>query len=86
MKEQKWSKVNGDDKSWFGKLCNEEQHANQQVEQNFEIFSAENNVRKRRLQKQIEILKVKKGKCNLLNNVTYFRSEKLFDLVICGKC
>ena len=76
----------GDDKLWFGKHCNEEQHAIQPIEQIFEIIRVENNVRKRRLQEQMEILKVKKGKKrNLLSNLTYFESEKLLDLVIGGK-
>jgi hypothetical protein len=43
----------------------------------------ENNVKNRRLKEQMEILEVKKEKEHqLLNNGTYFESEKLFDLVV----
>jgi hypothetical protein len=62
--------VNGDDKSWFGKHCNEEQHASQPVEQSFEIIRIENNVRKRRLMEQMEILKVKKEKKHTISSTT----------------
>lgn len=86
MKEHKRSRVNGDGVSWFGKHCNEKQHTNTSAEQNFEIIKVENNLGKRRLKEQLEILKVKKErKVNLLNNVTTFESERLFSLVIGGK-
>jgi hypothetical protein len=86
MKEHERSRVNGDDKLWFGKHSNEELHASVTTEQNFELIRVENNVGKRRLQEQVEILKVKKEKkLNLLNNLTYFESGKLFGPVVGGR-
>ena len=68
MKEHERSKVNGDNKSWFGKHCNEEQHTNEPAEQNVEIIRVENNAKKRKLKEQMEVVKVKRDrKSNFLN-------------------
>ena len=83
MKEHANSKAKRDDKSLFGKHCNDEGHSSEEAEQKFETLHIETSTRRRKLKEQLEIVKAKKeGKQVLINNVTQFESEKLFGLVI----
>jgi hypothetical protein len=77
MKYNEGSKVNGEDKLWFGEYCNEEQRTNQPAKQNFEIIRVENNVRKRRQQEQRKILKLEDEKKHKLFNDVSSRSAKM---------
>ena len=77
------SKGKWDDKSLFRENCNNEGHSSEATEQKFKTFHTETSNRKRKLQKQLEILiGEKEGKQILIDNVIKFKSEKLFELVL----
>mgnify|MGYP000994481297 CR=1 FL=1 len=86
MKEHAKSKAKWNDKSLFGKHCNDERHSSKAAEQKFEIFLHPGTfARRRKLEERLEIVEAKKEeKQILMNNVTTFESEKLFGLVIGG--
>ncbi len=76
LKEHETSQRLKDDKSLFGKHTNDEQHTN-----NYTILKVELNTQKLKLFEELEITKQKKYRNNLINNITNFESQKLFQLI-----
>ena len=71
-------KAKRDDRSLFGKHCNDEGHSS-------EALYAETSTRRKKLKEQLEIGRAKReGKQVLHKNTTKFESEKLLGLVVDG--
>jgi len=81
IKEHENSQKQKDDKSLFGKHSNDHKHINNNLTEKYKILTIQNNMKKRKLQEQLEIIKLKNAQRNLINSNTNFQSETLFQLI-----
>ncbi len=67
-----------DDKLLYGKAINDKQHLNNNIIDYYTVLKVESNMQKRRL---CEEFKIRKKKKYLVNKMTNFGSQKLFQLI-----
>ena len=62
----------------FGKHCNDEGPSSEAAERKFEILHTETSTRRKKLKEQLEIVRAKKKRKQvLINNVIKFECERL---------
>ena len=72
MKEHVKSKAKLDDKSLFGKHCNDEGHSSEAEKQKFKTLHTETFTRRRKLKEQLEIVSAKEEETNLEEQFVLF--------------